>query len=122
MIRALLLVGLGGFFGSIARYGVKLLTDRYLPDHFPYATFLVNVIGCFIIGVLFGLVQRNQVDNTMWLILGTGFCGAFTTFSTFVLENNVLVNDKYSGSALLYTLASLVIGLLLCRAGIQLAK
>lgn len=122
MIRALLLVGLGGFFGSVARYGVKLLTDRFLLDHFPYATFLVNVIGCFIIGLLFGLVQRNQLDNTSWLIIGTGFCGAFTTFSTFVLENNVLMTDKQSNTALIYTLLSLIIGLLLCRWGIAISR
>lgn len=122
MLRALLLVGIGGFFGSVARYGVKLLTDKYLLGQFPYATLIVNLLGCFIIGLLFGLVNRQQVDNTTWLILATGFCGAFTTFSTFALENSVLAADGQTNSAVIYTLISLVAGLLLCRLGITLVR
>ena len=122
MFKAILLVGIGGFFGSIARYGVTLLSNKYLHAAFPYGTFLVNITGCFIIGVLVGLVQRSQMDNNTWLILATGFCGAFTTFSTFALENNVLMGDKQPGLAIVYTLLSLVSGILLCRAGIWLVK
>ena len=122
MLKALLLVGTGGFFGSIARYGVKLLTDKYLTSAFPYGTFLVNIVGCFIIGLLFGLTQRNQLDNTTWLILATGFCGGFTTFSSFALENNLLLGDKLPVMAITYTLLSLVLGIVLCRWGMMLTR
>lgn len=122
MFKAVLLVGIGGFFGSIARYGVTLLSNKYLHAAFPFGTFLVNVTGCFIIGILVGLVQRSHIDNQMWLILATGFCGAFTTFSTFALETNVLIGHRQPGIALAYTLLSLVLGILLCRLGIYLAR
>ncbi|MCB0698759.1 MAG: fluoride efflux transporter CrcB [Chitinophagales bacterium] len=122
MLRALLMVGIGGFFGSVARYGVKLLTDKFLPDGFPYATLIVNLLGCFIIGLLFGMVGNKQIGNNTWLVFATGFCGAFTTFSTFALENNVLAADGQSNSAIVYTVISLVVGLLLCRLGMGLVR
>ena len=122
MFKALLLVGTGGFLGSVARYGVKLLTDKYIPSSFPYATFLVNVIGCFVIGILFGLTSRSQLSENTWLVLATGFCGGFTTFSAFALESNTLIAERQSGTAILYTILSLVLGILLCRLGIWLAR
>lgn len=122
MFKAFLLVGIGGFFGSITRYGVTMLTDKYLQISYPLGTFLVNIIGCFILGLLFGMVQRQVLDNNTWLILATGFCGAFTTFSTFALENNIMLMNKQSATALFYTLASLIIGILLCRVGIMLTR
>ncbi len=122
MFKALMLVGIGGFFGSIARYGVKLLTDKYMPANFPYGTFIVNIVGCFIIGILFGMAARNQAGSSTWLVLATGFCGAFTTFSTFALENNMLLADKQSSTAVIYTLLSLVLGLFLCRWGMGLVR
>lgn len=120
MFKAIMLVGIGGFAGSVARYGVKIVTDKYLPATFPYATFFINLSGAFIIGLLYGLLVRNQVSDGTWMIMATGFCGAFTTFSTFALENNVLISQKQSSTALVYTLLSLVLGLLLCKLGIYL--
>lgn len=117
-----MLVGIGGFAGSVARYGVKIITDRYLPDTFPFATFFINISGAFIIGLLYGMLLRNQVSDGAWLVMATGFCGAFTTFSTFALENNMLIMEKQSSTALVYTLLSLVVGLLLCRLGIYLTR
>ncbi len=122
MFKAIMLVGIGGFAGSVARYGVKIITDRYLPVSFPFATFFINISGAFIIGLLYGMLLRNQVSDGAWLIMATGFCGAFTTFSTFALENNMLIADKQTATAFVYTLLSLVIGLLLCRLGIYLTR
>lgn len=119
MLRAFLLVGIGGFIGSISRYAVNLVITKYIDKSLPYATFIVNIVGCFIIGMLFGLVQRGQLSNNYWLVFATGFCGAFTTFSTFALENNTLFADKQSTTALVYTLLSFVVGIVLCRLGIQ---
>lgn len=122
MFKAIMLVGMGGFAGSVVRYGVKLVTDKYLPTTFPLATFLINVSGAFIIGLLYGLLQRNQVNDNIWLVAATGFCGGFTTFSTFALENNMLMNDKQTPTAILYTILSLVLGLLFCRLGMYLTR
>lgn len=122
MLRALLLVGLGGFLGSISRYLVKVVMDKYISETFPYATLSVNLIGCFMIGLLFGWLQRGNIGDNTWLILATGFCGAFTTFSTFALENNMLLDNKQPASSIVYMIISIVVGLLLCRAGIILAR
>lgn len=122
MFKAIMLVGIGGFAGSVARYGVKVVTDKYLAATFPYATFFINLSGAFVIGLLYGLLMRNQVSDGTWMIMATGFCGAFTTFSTFALENNVLISQKQSSTALVYTLLSLVLGLLLCKLGIYVTS
>lgn len=122
MLKAVFLVGMGGFVGSIARYGVKIIADKYLPLTFPYATLAVNIAGCFIIGLLFGWLEKSNISNNTWLFVATGFCGAFTTFSTFALENHILFTERQSVIALLYTAISLIAGLLLCRIGISIAS
>lgn len=123
MLRTFLLVGLGGFFGSIARYGVSYIIGKYNTLPYPFATFTVNIVGCFLIGLLFGLAQRSTwMEEQGWLILATGFCGAFTTFSTFALENDALIGEQRTNMAFLYTALSLIIGIGLCRLGIALGK
>ncbi len=121
MLRSLLLVGIGGAAGSMLRYTVGLVTGKLVTHPYPFATFAVNLAGCFIIGLLFGLTQRHPAFHTdWWLVLATGFCGGFTTFSSFALEGNVLLRNQQTGMMLLYTALSLVFGLLLCYAGIRL--
>ena len=83
MMFNIALVAVGGFFGAMSRFGLSnLLKGRY-PSTFPYATLIINLLGSFLLGFLFGA----NVDSTWRLLLGTGFMGAFTTFSTFKLEN-----------------------------------
>jgi CrcB protein len=123
MLRAFLFVGLGGAVGSMARYGVGLVVNKFYSQSFPLATFLINILGCFLIGLLFGLAQKNntlQSDN--WLILATGFCGGFTTFSAFALENSNLLKGNMNMTAILYTVLSVVLGIVLCRLGISLTN
>ena len=121
MLRAFLFVGIGGGIGSMARYGVGLLVGKFTGQQFPLATFSINIIGCFIIGILYGIFQRNSwLTDTGWLIAATGFCGGFTTFSSFALENVMLNKNQLMSTALIYTLLSVVLGILLCRAGIWL--
>lgn len=121
MLRSFLLVGAGGAIGSMARYGVAFAISKVASET-HIATFLINIVGSLIIGLLFGMASKQQLlaGGSAWLFLASGFCGGFTTFSTFALENITLVQKGQSFTALTYTAASIVLGLLLCRVGIWL--
>lgn len=123
MWKSILLVGSGGFIGSALRYLIGMWIQKGNSFSFPWATFLINVTGCFLIGVLTGFLQKNvQQHQLLWLLLATGFCGGFTTFSSFALENVYLIKNTLSYYAMLYTIASIVVGILLCRFGIWLIQ
>jgi CrcB protein len=123
MLKSLLLVGLGGAIGSMARYGVSRIINARYTLSFPLATFIINIVGCLLIGLLFGYVQKNSNQQSdVWLVLATGFCGGFTTFSAFALENVTLLKGQLNVTALLYIAASVVAGILLCRLGITLTS
>ncbi len=122
LFRGLLLVGAGGAAGSMARYGVSYIVSKYVDHPFPFATLAINVVGSLIIGLLFGVLSRNQMQQGTYLLLASGFCGGFTTFSTFALENVNLMQKGQSFTALLYIGFSVILGLALCKAGIWLAS
>src|SRR5258708_23901351 len=91
MDRSILLVGLGGFLGSISRYLVAVFFAGQFSSSFPFATFAVNAAGCFLIGILFALSDRGNILTPEWRVfLTTGFCGGFTTFFPFLLHNIML--------------------------------
>ena len=123
MIKTILLIGIGGAIGSILRYFTSVFVQKYYASAFPLATFITNVIGCFLIGLLVGLLDKNQMadSNLKWFLI-TGFCGGYTTFSVFGYENFSLVQGSNSAVALLYIGASIFIGLLAVWCGISLAK
>lgn len=123
MGRYLLLVGLGGFLGSIGRYLTTLLFSRIWPSQFPFGTFVANIVGCLLIGIVYGLAERAGWLTTPWrLLLATGFCGGYTTFSSFAFENLDLLQAGNYGTFLGYTLSSLLLGVLAVFAGIVLVK
>ncbi|HRO43318.1 MAG TPA: fluoride efflux transporter CrcB [Flavipsychrobacter sp.] len=123
MLRTLFLVGFGGALGSMLRYAISIYSNKLFTQHFPFATFSINIIGCFLIGLLFGLGQRHQfLQGDVWLVLATGFCGGFTTFSAFALENINLLEKQHSFVSLCYSLLSVVLGIAFCRLGIWLME
>lgn len=120
MFRNLLLVGLGGGIGSILRYAVSLVIGT---KYFPYPTLAVNIIGCFVIGVVFAFSIRDEAFLNSWkLFLASGICGGFTTFSAFSLENMGLLQSGKIGLALTYIGLSIVLGILATFGGYQLVK
>ncbi|MFM7022090.1 MAG: fluoride efflux transporter CrcB [Flavobacteriales bacterium] len=121
MSRILLLIGAGGFIGSILRYLVSSYFSKF--SSFPLGTLMVNIIGCLVVGLLFGLSERHNWFSGQWqLFLLTGFCGGFTTFSAFAYENIKLLQEGNYLAFAGYTLASVALGLAAVFGGLLLAK
>ncbi len=123
MLRNLLIVGIGGFLGSITRYLSQIATEKIFSILFPAGIFIVNILGCLLIGIVYALSERgNILTAEMRLFLAVGFCGGFTTFSTFSYDNLMLLKDNSIGLLLLNTFGSVAIGLLAVYAGIVLIR
>lgn len=111
-MRTLFIIGAGGFLGSIARYLTQVGISRLLPIFFPYGTLAVNISGCFLIGLIYALTDRGNLMNPeLRFFLATGFCGGFTTFSTFSYEAYDLMREGQYAFLSLYIIASVVLGL-----------
>ena len=103
-------VGAGGFVGSVCRYLLSLIPVSEATI-FPIKTFIINIIGCIVIGVLAVTASKNiEMSPQMMLFLKVGLCGGFTTFSTFALESADLMKAGHTGTALLYVLLSVLVG------------
>lgn len=123
MTRTLLIIGFGGGLGSIFRYLTSLWVNKYIPSFFPWGTFVVNILGCLLIGFLLGLFERQQFSQPdLKFLFVTGFCGGYTTFSTFASENMQLMQANNTLTAFLYIGASVFVGLLAVWLGLSLAK
>lgn len=121
-MKLLILIGAGSFIGGICRYlSTQFIQNKFLSA-FPYGTLWVNVTGCFIIGLIFGLSEKANLPAEWRLFLATGFCGGFTTFSAFSNETLALLRDGQFWSAAWYVAASVFLGLLATFAGISLFK
>lgn len=120
-LMPIIYVGLGSMLGGVSRYGMTLATQNFAILSIPLGTLISNVAGCLLIGLIAGLAASSQVLSTeMRLMLATGFCGGFTTMSSFIYELGQFIQDKehfYASSYLLITLVgaglAFVLGLLL---------
>lgn len=123
MFKLILLAGTGGFIGSVARFlSSRYITEQFLTS-FPLGTLVVNISGCFLIGLLYGLSERGNLLSEEWRIfLTVGFCGGYTTFSSFTHENLTLIRDGAFLYFALYTGLSVVLGLLATFLGNAIIK
>ena len=123
MIKNFLIVGLGGAAGSMLRYGVQKILNIQSAPAFPTGTLLVNITGCFLIGILWSIASRTLSWNEeIKLLLMTGFCGGYTTFSAFTLEGVGLLKENKTALFFIYLTASVAGGLLATFIGIRIAK
>lgn len=121
-MKSLFLVFIGGGFGSVLRF----LIGKWLNNSesgFPYGTFFANILGSLFIGIILGYAAKSDsLNQNQTLLLATGFCGGFTTFSTFAYENHLFLKSGDFTSFALYTITSFIIGFLAVFGGIYLVK
>jgi fluoride exporter len=118
----IILVGIGGFTGSIARYLFQLWVPHY-PGAFPWGTFVVNILGSLVIGIIYGLAEEHKImSHEFRLLLAIGFCGSFTTFSTFSAENLQMYQLESYGHLVVNVLLSVTLGIIAVVGGVQLTR
>jgi CrcB protein len=123
MFKVLLVIGSGSFLGGISRYLVSRYIQNTIVSAFPFGSFIVNLAGCFLIGLFYGLSERGSLSNAeLRLFLTVGFCGGFTTFSTFSNENLAMLRDGSFYYFTLYTGLSVFLGLAATYGGNAITK
>lgn len=121
MIKSIFYVFLGGGVGSVLRFLISQYTSKMMNvGNFPVGTLIVNMVGCFLIGVFTAYFIR--IDNALKFLLITGFCGGFTTFSTFAAENLSLWQNQQWGFLALYIILSVIGGIFAVYIGMQTIK
>lgn len=116
-MKIILLVGLGGFIGSILRLLISEFVQTKSLGSFPYGTLVVNIIGCFLIGLVFSIVEKGALSAELRFFIATGIIGGFTTYSAFSYETFSLLRDGQIWAGISYILLSIVLGLLSTMAG-----
>lgn len=122
-MKPILLIAIGGAAGSVARYLLSVFIMKQVAMVFPLGTLLVNLSGCFLIGVIYGLSSRYAWMTEEWrLLLVTGICGGYTTFSSFSYESIALIREGDYAHFFGYVLASVILGLLATAGGFLLTR
>ena len=121
-MNILLAIGAGSFIGGVSRFLLSQFIQTKFPSSFPLGTFAVNIIGCLLIGAVYGLFLKNSLSNEWRLFLATGILGGFTTFSAFSYETLELIKNGRMSYAALYVCASILFGLAATFIGWQVAK
>jgi CrcB protein len=121
-MRTILLIGTGGFIGTIFRYALSQFIQARVLSAFPFGTLGVNVLGCLIIGLVFAMSERTTMNPEWRLFLATGICGGFTTFSAFSNETFSLIRDGQLWYASIYIIASVLLGVFATFLGYSILK
>ena len=121
-MRSLIYIFIGGGVGSVFRYLIQLAINQSVITKLPLGIFVANIIGCFLIGAFYSLSERLNLSNEIRLLFTVGFCGGFTTFSTFSTENLNLLRENLYGTFFLYTFLSVAVGIVSVFAGIWAVK
>ncbi|MFN5055408.1 MAG: fluoride efflux transporter CrcB [Bacteroidota bacterium] len=118
-----LLVVAGSAVGGGCRFWISSLIQKQSTASFPLGTFMVNMLGCIAIGLVVAIAEKYSSDQTnLMLLLATGFCGGFTTFSAFAMENLQLLKNGWNLQSAVYIIVSVVLGIVLVKTGIALVK
>ncbi|HTA81871.1 MAG TPA: fluoride efflux transporter CrcB [Bacteroidia bacterium] len=113
MLKSITLIGLGGAIGSILRFVLTTkIEGRFQPASFPYGTLIINVTGCFAIGLIYALSTKVNIAPEWRGFLATGICGGYTTFSAFSYQNIKLMEEGHLSQAFIYIAVSVLVGLL----------
>ena len=115
----MLIAGLGGFAGTCGRYLTGIAGKKLFGDKYPAGTFAVNVLGCFIIGIFSGIFARHEMSSLVSALLISGFCGGFTTFSSFSHDSFAMIQKGEWLKFICYVVPSVVLGLLMVWLGFK---
>ena len=122
MIKNILLVFIGGGLGSVCRYLISEIT-YFKKLIFPYPTFITNLLGCFLIGLVLGWsIKNSNIDSSLIILFAIGFCGGFTTFSSFSYESLTLINNNQLLNLFIYIFSSILIGIFSVFVGLKISK
>lgn len=121
-MKIILAIGTGSFIGGICRYLLSQFIQSRIVSAFPFATLSVNIIGCFLIGIVFGIGERANINPEWRLFLATGILGGFTTFSAFSNETFGLIRAGEMFNAAAYIVASVFLGILATWIGYSVLK
>ncbi|MFH1542077.1 MAG: fluoride efflux transporter CrcB [bacterium] len=122
MLIKIVVLAFGGALGTICRYVVSGIANRLFGYHFPWGTLIINLLGAFFVGIVWGFLEEKHVSYQMKLLIFTGFFGGFTTFSAFAIENVGLIREGAFGQVLTYVGLTNILGIALVFAGMFLVK